>query len=105
MATYSHQRAPPPVALGRRASLIVSAGVVAHTLWSSAAPAMAYRLYADQWHLNHTVTTEIFAIYPVIVVLTLIGFGDIATLALASAIPASACRPLHLAPGRACSNS
>jgi hypothetical protein len=63
--------------LGRRASLFVSAGVVAHTLWTSAAPALAYRLYADEWHLNHTVTTGIFAIYPVVVVLTLIGFGDI----------------------------
>ena len=36
--------------LGRRASLIVSASVVAHTLWTSAAPAMAYRLYAQEWH-------------------------------------------------------
>jgi hypothetical protein len=63
--------------LGPRASLFVSAGVVAHTLWTSAAPALAYRLYADEWHLNHTVTTGIFAIYPVVVVLTLIGFGDI----------------------------
>src|SRR5271156_1417420 len=66
-----------PIVLGRRTSLFVSAGVVAHTLWTSAAPAMAYRLYADEWHLNHTVTTGIFAIYPIVVVLTLIGFGDI----------------------------
>ncbi len=69
--------ASSPIALGRRASLFVSAGVVAHTLWTSAAPAMAYRLYADEWHLTHTVTTGIFAIYPVVVVLTLIGFGDL----------------------------
>jgi hypothetical protein len=39
-----------PIALGRRASLLVSASVIAHTLWTSAAPAMAYRLYADEWH-------------------------------------------------------
>src|SRR5277367_5769717 len=77
MATNRRQRASPPVALGPCASLFVSAGVVAHTLWTSAAPALAYRLYADEWPLNHTVTTGIFAIYPVIVVLTLIGFGDI----------------------------
>ena len=77
MATCGRQRASPPVALGRRASLFVSAGVVAHTLWTSAAPAMAYRLYADEWHLNHTMTTGIFAIYPIVVVLTLISFGDI----------------------------
>lgn len=70
-------RAPRPITLGRRASLLVSASVVAHTLWTSAAPAMAYRLYADEWDLNHTVTTGIFAIYPVVVILTLIGFGGI----------------------------
>jgi predicted MFS family arabinose efflux permease len=63
--------------LGQRASFWVSAGVVAHTLWTSAAPAMTYRLYAEQWHLTHTVTTGIFAIYPVVVVAVLIGFGDI----------------------------
>jgi predicted MFS family arabinose efflux permease len=66
-----------PIVLGRRASLCVSAGVVAHTLWTSAAPAMAYRLYAQEWHLSHTVTAGIFAIYPIVVVAVLIGFGDI----------------------------
>src|SRR6202023_4367235 len=40
-------------------------------------PAMTYRLYAEEWHLTHTVTTGIFAIYPVVVVAVLIGFGDI----------------------------
>jgi len=66
-----------PVVLGQRASLLVSAGVVAHTLWTSAAPAMVCRLYAEEWHLSHTVTTGIFAIYPAVVVVVLIGFGDI----------------------------
>lgn len=66
-----------PLALGQRASFWVSAGVVAHTLWTSAAPAMTYRLYAEEWHLTHTVTTGIFAIYPIVVVAALIGFGDI----------------------------
>jgi MFS family permease len=69
--------ASAPFILGRRASLFVSAGVVAHTLWTSAAPAMAYRLFAQQWHLSHIVTTGIFAIYPIVVVAVLIGFGDI----------------------------
>src|SRR5271165_5555758 len=66
-----------PIVLGRRASLCVSAGVVAHTLRTSAAPAMAYRLYAQEWHLSHTVTTGIFAVYPIVVVAALVGFGDI----------------------------
>jgi hypothetical protein len=38
-----------PVVLSRRATLFVSAGVVAHTLWTSAAPAMVYGLYAEEW--------------------------------------------------------
>jgi predicted MFS family arabinose efflux permease len=66
-----------PLALGQRASFWVSAGVVAHTLWASAALAMTYRLYAEEWHLTHTVTTGIFAIYPIVVVAVLIAFGDI----------------------------
>ncbi len=61
-----------PIVLGRRASLWVSAGVVAHTLWTSAAPAMTYRLYAQEWHLSHTVTTGIFAVYPIVVVAVLV---------------------------------
>jgi predicted MFS family arabinose efflux permease len=68
---------PTPFALGRRASFWVSAGVVGHTLWTSAAPAMTYRLYAAEWHLTHVVTTAIFAIYPIVVVAMLVGFGDL----------------------------
>jgi MFS family permease len=63
--------------LGRRASLVVSVGVAGHTLWASAAPALAYRLYAQEWHLNHTATTGIFAVFPIAVVATLVGFGGI----------------------------
>ena len=71
------RRRQGPLVLGRQASFWVSAGVVAHTLWTSAAPAMTYRLYAEEWHLTHTVTTGIFAIYPIVVVTILIIFGDI----------------------------
>jgi len=66
-----------PIVLSRRAALWVSASVVAHTLWTSAAPAMAYRLYAQEWRLSHTVTTGIFAVYPIVVVAVLLGFGDL----------------------------
>ncbi|MEH2474205.1 MFS family permease [Nitrobacteraceae bacterium AZCC 2161] len=62
---------------GRRASLWVSAGVVSHTLWASAAPALTYRLYAQDWHLTHTVTAGIFAVFPIGVVVMLVGFGGI----------------------------
>src|SRR5258705_617483 len=74
-------RSQPPVrgrfVLGRRASLLVSAGVVSHTLWTSAAPALTYGLYAQEWHLTHTVTAAIFAVYPIFVVVMLVGFGGI----------------------------
>jgi predicted MFS family arabinose efflux permease len=63
--------------LGQRASLVVSVGVAGHTLWASAAPALAYRLYARQWHLSHTATTGIFAVFPLAVVAILVGFGGI----------------------------
>jgi predicted MFS family arabinose efflux permease len=63
--------------LGRRASLLVSAGVVSHTLWTSAAPALTYGLYAREWQLTHTVTAAIFAVYPLAVVVMLVGFGGI----------------------------
>jgi len=75
------ERTMPPAdgrfILGRRASLLVSAGVVSHTLWTSAAPALTYGLYAQEWHLTHTVTAGIFAIYPIGVVVMLVGFGGI----------------------------
>jgi predicted MFS family arabinose efflux permease len=63
--------------LGQLASFWVSAGVVAHVLWTSAAPALTYRLYAEQWLLTPTVTTRIFAVYPIVVVAVLTGFGDL----------------------------
>lgn len=63
--------------LGQRASLWVSAGVVTHTFWTSAAPAMTYPLYAQEWSLTPTVITAIFAIYPIVVVVALICFGEI----------------------------
>jgi MFS family permease len=67
----------PGFVLGRRASLVVSVGVAGHTLWTSAAPALTYRLYAQEWHLAHTATTGIFAVYPIAVVAMLVGFGGI----------------------------
>lgn len=66
-----------PPTLGRRTSFWVAASVVAHTLWTSAAPAMTYPLYASEWNLTTTTTTAIFSIYPVVVVAVLICFGDL----------------------------
>ncbi|KGD72805.1 hypothetical protein HA49_11290 [Tatumella morbirosei] len=49
-----------------------STAVVAHTLWTSAAPAMIYPLYATQWKLSMTVLAIIFGLYPLSVVLTML---------------------------------
>ena len=71
------RRNSAPYELGQRTSFWVAAGVVAHTFWSSAAPAMTYPLFAEEWHLTHTVTTGVFAIYPIVVAAVLVGFGDV----------------------------
>ena len=63
--------------LGKRAGFWTSAAVVAHTLWTSAAPSMIYPLYAAQWHLTTTVTAALFAIYSIVVVTVLIVFGTL----------------------------
>lgn len=63
-----------PYTFGRRASFWTAAAVVAHTLWTSAAPAMTYPLYAREWGLTPLATTAIFAIYPIFVVMVLVGF-------------------------------
>src|SRR5260370_40219638 len=61
----------------RRARVWVAAAVVAHTLWTSAAPSMTYQLYASEWGLTHTATAAIFAVFPIVVVAVLIFSGDI----------------------------
>jgi MFS family permease len=66
-----------PYELGQSTSFWVAAGVVTHTLWTSAAPAITYPLFAEEWHLTHTVTTGIFAIYPIVVAAVLVGLGDL----------------------------
>jgi len=63
--------------LGQKGSFWAAAAVVSHTLWTSAAPAMTYPIYAREWRLSPTATTGIFAIYPLVVVFMLIGFGEI----------------------------
>ena len=63
--------------LGRRARFWVAAAVVAHTLWTSAAPSMTYPLYASEWGLSHAATAAIFAMFPIVVVAVLIFSGDI----------------------------
>lgn len=62
---------------GYTASFWVAAGVVSHTLWTSAAPAVTYPLYAAEWHLSFATTTAIFSVYPIVVVAVLVFLGDV----------------------------
>src|SRR5258705_7044853 len=61
------ERTQPPAGgrftLGRRARLLVSAGVGSHTLWTSAAPALTYRLYDQEWDLNPTCSAGNFPLF------------------------------------------
>src|SRR4051812_7939895 len=77
MSTTAFRADGHAMELGQRASFWVAAAVVGHTLWTSAAPAMTYPLYASQWGLNSAMTTAIFAVYPIAVVAVLTVFGDL----------------------------
>lgn len=63
--------------LSSRASFLTAAAVVAIALWASGSPAMVYPLYEQSWSLSATTITEIFAVYPVVMVLTLVVFGTL----------------------------
>ena len=65
----------PP--LGRRASFWTAAAVAALALWTSGAPSVSYPLYAAEWHLTPATTNAIFAVYPIVLVVVLIVFGDL----------------------------
>ena len=60
-----------------RASFWTAASVVGLALWASGAPTVVYPLYAQDWHLAPSVTTAIFAIYPLVLVPVLIVFGNL----------------------------
>ena len=46
-------------------------------LWTSGAPTVTYPLYAAEWNLSASVTTAIFAVYPLVLVVVLLVFGNI----------------------------
>lgn len=64
-------------ALGAAGGFWVAASTIVITLWTSAAPALVYPLYAAAWDLTPTVTTALFAIYPAALVVMLIVFGNV----------------------------
>src|ERR1700712_1154124 len=70
-------RIRPPKRLGRNASYWTAAFVIALCLWGSAAPSLLYPVYASTWHLTPTITTSVFAAYPLALVIMLFVAGGI----------------------------
>ncbi|AYG03491.1 MFS transporter [Gryllotalpicola protaetiae] len=64
--------------LPRAASYWTAAAVAAIALWTSGAPSTTYPLYEAQWHVTAAITTTIFAVYPLTLVIVLLVFGDLA---------------------------
>lgn len=64
--------------LPRAAAYWTAAAVAAIALWTSAAPSTSYPLYEAAWHVTPTVTTAVFAVYPLALVIALLVFGDLA---------------------------
>jgi MFS family permease len=60
-----------------RLSFWTCAAVLALALWTSGAATPVYPLYAADWHLTPFLTTSIFAVYPLVLVVVLLVFGDL----------------------------
>jgi MFS family permease len=64
--------------LPRAAAYWSAAAVAAVALWTSAAPSTSYPLYEAAWHVTPAITTAVFAVYPLALVVVLLVFGDLA---------------------------
>lgn len=67
----------PPRTLSRAGAYWTAAAVAMIALWTSGAPSTTYPLYAHDWHLTAAVTTAVFGLYPLVLVIVLLIFGDI----------------------------
>ncbi|WP_022900270.1 MFS transporter [Humibacter albus] len=54
-----------------------AAAVIVVALWASGSPAMVYPLYERVWQLSPAITTSVFAVYPVVLILALLLLGDL----------------------------
>jgi MFS family permease len=60
-----------------RRNFWTAAYVLTLALWASSAPSIIYPLYGTRWHLPTVVTTSIFSVYPLVLVVVLIIFGNV----------------------------
>jgi len=54
-----------------------AASVAMLALWASGSPTMIYPLYARDWAMTPAATTTLFAVYPLVLVVVLLVFGDL----------------------------
>jgi MFS family permease len=63
--------------LSKRTNFWIAGAVAALAFWTSVAPTVSYPLYAAEWGLTPTVTTVVFAVYPIVLVGVLVFCGDL----------------------------
>lgn len=62
---------------GRRRVFWAPAAVLALCLWASGAPSVLYPVYAAEWDLPAVVTTSVFGVYPLALLIVLLFFGSL----------------------------
>ncbi|CAD6528582.1 MFS transporter [Paraburkholderia metrosideri] len=77
VAASTLNAAPGSVAQRKPAYFWTATAISVHTLWTSAAPAMFYPIYARQFGLSAPTVAGIFAVYPVVVVIALLLLADL----------------------------
>lgn len=61
----------------QRGTFWSAALVLALALWASGAPSVLYPVYAAEWDLSPVVTTSVFGVYPLALLLVLLFFGSL----------------------------
>ena len=97
-ATRAARRNAQRPALPRAAGFWLVAGVLFLLLFASAAASPLYGVYQAQWHFSATTLTAVFAVYVLVLLLTLLVFGSLSdylgrrrVIAVALAAGAGAC--------------
>ena len=69
--------ASSPRTFGKRGTFVSAALVLALSLWASGAPSVLYPVYAAKWDLPPVVTTSVFGVYPLALLIVLLFFGSL----------------------------
>jgi MFS family permease len=62
---------------GKRGTFWSASLVLALSLWASGAPSVLYPVYAAEWNLPAVVTTSVFGVYPLSLLVVLLFFGSL----------------------------